>query len=59
MTLRLGGHFLSLSTIAWGLAIYFLFGNLPMLGQFNGISEVPPISIGGLCARRAATASTT
>lgn len=47
VTLRLGGHFLSLSTIAWGLATYFLFGNLPFLGQFNGISEVPPISIGG------------
>jgi len=46
VTLRLGGHFLSLSTIAWGLATYFLFGNLPFLGQFNGISEVPPISIG-------------
>ena len=50
VTLRLGGHFLSLSTIAWGLSIYFLFGNLPMLGQFNGISEVPPISIGRLRA---------
>jgi branched-chain amino acid transport system permease protein len=48
VTLRLGGHFLSLSTIAWGLAIYFLFGNLSMLGQFNGISDVPPISIGGI-----------
>ena len=47
VTLRLGGHFLSLSTIAWGLAIYFLFGNLPTLGQFNGISDIPPISIGG------------
>ncbi len=47
VTLRLGGHFLSLSTIAWGLAIYFLFGNMAMLGQFNGISDVPPISIGG------------
>src|SRR5215510_16424984 len=46
VTLRLGGHFLSLSTIAWGLATYFLFGNLPMLGQFNGIPDVPPISIG-------------
>src|ERR1044072_4993179 len=43
MTLRLGGHFLSLSTIAWGLATYFLFGNVPMLGQYNGISEIPPI----------------
>jgi branched-chain amino acid transport system permease protein len=48
VTLRLGGHFLSLSTIAWGLATYFLFGNLPMLGQFSGISDVPAISIGGL-----------
>src|SRR5260370_7094516 len=45
VTLRLGGHFLSLSTIAWGLATYFLFGNLPMLDRFNGISDVPPISI--------------
>src|SRR5690606_14121460 len=25
VTLRLGGHFLSLSTIAWGLALYFSF----------------------------------
>ncbi|MFO1157878.1 MAG: branched-chain amino acid ABC transporter ATP-binding protein/permease [Reyranellaceae bacterium] len=48
VTLRLGGHFLSLSTIAWGLAIYFLFGNLPMLGQFNGMSDIPPISIAGI-----------
>jgi branched-chain amino acid transport system permease protein len=47
VTLRLGGHCLSLSTIAWGLAIYFLFGNLPNLGQFNGIPDIPPISIGG------------
>jgi branched-chain amino acid transport system permease protein len=48
VTLRLGGHFLSLSTVAWGLAIYYLFGNLPMLGQYNGISEIPAISIGDL-----------
>jgi branched-chain amino acid transport system permease protein len=47
VTLRLGGHFLSLSTIAWGLATYFLFGNLPNLGQFSGISDVPPVSIAG------------
>ncbi|MBV8406449.1 MAG: branched-chain amino acid ABC transporter ATP-binding protein/permease [Alphaproteobacteria bacterium] len=48
VTLRLGGHFLSLSTVAWGIAIYYLFGNLPMLGQYNGISEIPAISIGAL-----------
>jgi branched-chain amino acid transport system permease protein len=46
VTLRLQGHFLSLSTIAWGLAIYFAFGNIEELGQYNGITSVPPISIG-------------
>jgi branched-chain amino acid transport system permease protein len=46
VTLRLGGHFLSLSTIAWGLAIYFSFGNIPGLGNYNGIASLPPITIG-------------
>jgi branched-chain amino acid transport system permease protein len=48
LTLRLKGHFLSLSTIAWGLAIYYLFGNVDGLGNFNGITGVPPITIGPL-----------
>jgi ABC-type branched-subunit amino acid transport system ATPase component/ABC-type branched-subunit amino acid transport system permease subunit len=48
ITLRLGGHFLPLGTIAWGLSIYFLFGNMETLGRNNGISGVPPISIGPL-----------
>ena len=48
VTLRLGGHFLSLSTVAWGLAIAFLFGNIEGLGRYNGISGIPPISIGSL-----------
>jgi branched-chain amino acid transport system permease protein len=51
ITLRLEGHFLPLSTIAWGLAIYFLFGNIDALGHFNGISDVPPISIGTVALR--------
>jgi ABC-type branched-subunit amino acid transport system ATPase component/ABC-type branched-subunit amino acid transport system permease subunit len=46
ITLRLGGHFLPLGTIAWGLSIFFLFGNLETLGRNNGISDVPPITIG-------------
>ncbi len=45
-TLRLEGHFLSLSTLAWGLAIGFLFGNIDGLGNFSGISNIPPIRIG-------------
>ena len=48
ITLRLGGHFLPLGTIAWGLSIYFLFGNLETLGRNNGISGVPPIFVGPL-----------
>jgi branched-chain amino acid transport system permease protein len=45
-TLRLGGHFLPLSTIAWGIAIYFLFGNLDALNRYSGLSGIPPISLG-------------
>ncbi len=48
ITLRLGGHFLPLGTIAWGLSIYFLFGNLDALGRNNGITDIPPISVGSL-----------
>jgi branched-chain amino acid transport system permease protein len=51
ITLRLQGHFLPLSTIAWGLGIYFLFGNIDALGHFNGISDIPPISIGRMALR--------
>ena len=46
-TLRLGGHRLPLSTIAWGPALYFRFGNLDMLGRHNGISAIPSVSAFG------------
>jgi branched-chain amino acid transport system permease protein len=46
LTLRLGGHFLPLSTIAWGLSIALLFGNVEALGSHTGISNIPPIRIG-------------
>ncbi len=48
VTLRLGGHFLPLSTIAWGISIYYLFGNLDVLGRFGGLSGIPAISLFGL-----------
>ena len=48
ITLRLGGHFLPLSTIAWGIAIFFLLPNIPGLGAHDGISGIPPISLFGL-----------
>lgn len=46
MTVRLSGHFLPLGTIAWGISIYYAFGNLEMLGRYDGISGLPPFSIG-------------
>ena len=48
VTLRLSGHFLPLGTIAWGIAIYYVFGNMDALGRNNGLSGVPPIAIGSL-----------
>jgi branched-chain amino acid transport system permease protein len=46
-TLRLGGHLLPLSTIAWGLAIFFLFGNMDSLGGHTGMTNIPPVAIAG------------
>lgn len=48
ITLKLSGHYLPLCTIAWGLSIYFLFGNLEVLGGQTGTSGLPPLVIGGL-----------
>jgi len=47
LTLRLGGHFLSLSTIAWGLSIALLFGNVEALGRHTGLSNIPALQLGG------------
>ena len=52
ITLRLGGHFLPLGTIAWGMSIYFLFGNLEALGGHNGIAGIPPICVRPSCRSR-------
>src|SRR6478735_4159210 len=46
LTLRLGGHFLPLSTIAWGLSIALLFGNVDAFGRHTGLANVPPLKIG-------------
>ena len=34
ITLHLSGHYLPLGTIAWGISIYFVFGNLELLGKY-------------------------
>ncbi|MCX7241989.1 MAG: branched-chain amino acid ABC transporter ATP-binding protein/permease [Burkholderiales bacterium] len=51
VTLRLSGHYLPLGTIAWGLSLYFLFGNLEFLGGHTGMAGVPALSIGSLSLR--------
>ena len=48
VTVRLSGHYLPLGTLAWGLAAFFLFGNLDLVGGHNGLSGLPALSIGGI-----------
>ena len=47
ITVKLAGHYLPLGTIAWGLSLYFLFGNMALLGGHTGISGVPPLVVAG------------
>jgi len=48
VTLKLSGHYLPLCTIAWGLSLYFLLGNMEFLGGQTGITGVPPLVIAGI-----------
>jgi branched-chain amino acid transport system permease protein len=48
VTVRLSGHYLPLGTIAWGLGLFYLFSKLGFLGRNDGISAIPPLSIGSL-----------
>ena len=47
VTLKLSGHFLPLGTMAWGISLYFLFGNMEFLGGHGGLSGIPPVSVFG------------
>ena len=46
ITVRLSGHFLPLCTIAWGIAFFFLFGNIAMFGAHDGRAGIPPLHVG-------------
>lgn len=46
LTVRLSGHYLPLGTIAWGIALFYLFGNLNWLGAHDGLSGIPALRIG-------------
>jgi branched-chain amino acid transport system permease protein len=45
ITLRMSGHYLPLATIAWGLSLYYLMGNLDALGKYDGILGIPPLKL--------------
>jgi branched-chain amino acid transport system permease protein len=45
ITLRMKGHYLPLATIAWGISLYYVFGNLEMLGGHTGMTGIPALSI--------------
>jgi ABC-type branched-subunit amino acid transport system ATPase component/ABC-type branched-subunit amino acid transport system permease subunit len=48
LSLRLSGHYLPLSTIAWGLSLYYLFGTLESMGGQSGLPGIPAITILGV-----------
>ncbi|WP_244826616.1 ATP-binding cassette domain-containing protein [Caballeronia sp. TF1N1] len=47
ITMRLSGHFLPLGTIAWGLSLFYLFGNMELLGKYDGINGIPVLNLFG------------
>ena len=44
ITLRMSGHYLPLATIAWGLSLYYLMGNLDALGKYDGLLGIKSLS---------------
>jgi branched-chain amino acid transport system permease protein len=47
ITVRLSGHYLPLSTLAWSLSLYYLFGNLSWLGKHDGLRDIPALNLFG------------
>ena len=51
ITLRMRGHYLPLATIAWGISLYYVFGNLEALGGHTGLSGIPALSFAGIALK--------
>ena len=47
ITLRMKGHYLPLATIAWGISLSLLFGNLEFLGGYTGLTGIPALTLFG------------
>jgi branched-chain amino acid transport system permease protein len=45
--LRLKGHYMAMATLGFGLIIYRVVLGVPLLGQADGISNVPPLRLIG------------
>ena len=52
ITLSMGGHYLPLATIAWGMSLYFLMGTIEQFGGFTGITGIPPVTLFGFSLER-------
>jgi branched-chain amino acid transport system ATP-binding protein len=48
ITLRLSGHYLAVATLAWNISFFYIAVNFDFVGRNDGLSGLPPISIGGL-----------
>ena len=48
ITLRMSGHYLPLATIAWGLSLYYLLGNIAALGKYDGLLGIPALNFFGI-----------
>ena len=48
ITLRMKGHYLPLATIAWGISLYYVFGNLEALGGHTGMTGIPALTVAGI-----------
>ncbi len=51
ITLRMSGHYLPLATIAWGLSLFYLLGNLDFLGKYDGLLGIPALDFFGQSLR--------
>jgi len=47
LTLSMGGHYLSLATLAWGVVVYYGLGIIEPLGGFNGLAGIPALNLFG------------
>ncbi|MDB5840159.1 MAG: livG [Herminiimonas sp.] len=47
ITMRMSGHYLPLATMAWGLSLYYMFGNLDFLGKYDGLNSIPSVNLLG------------